>query len=73
MMRPLVTLHLPLEMGLVARIMREVARAYPGAVVGENGQILGDDGLGQLAPSVGCSFDGCHLPEGHTSMHEVER
>lgn len=31
--RPVVTLHLPLEMGMVAEIMEVVARAYPGARV----------------------------------------
>lgn len=31
--RPVVTIHLPLEMGLVGEIMQAVAKAYPGAVV----------------------------------------
>lgn len=35
MRRPVVTLHLPLEMGAVGAILRAVAREYPDAVVGQ--------------------------------------
>ena len=35
MRRPIITLHLPLEMGAVGAILRAVAREYPDAVVGE--------------------------------------
>jgi hypothetical protein len=37
--RVLVTLHYPLPMHCAGKIMQEVARAYPGAVVRENGEI----------------------------------
>lgn len=35
MRRPVVTLHLPLDMGAVGRILQAVAAEYPDAVVGE--------------------------------------
>lgn len=35
----LVTMHYPLEMGCVAAVLQAVAKAYPQAVVGENGQV----------------------------------
>jgi hypothetical protein len=47
-MRTLVTVHLPLEMGAVGRIMRAVAREYPDAVVlGKGGafELQADDDL----------------------------
>ncbi len=37
--RRLVTIHLPIEMRCYAEIAKAVARAYPGAVVGEDGAI----------------------------------
>lgn len=37
--RVLVTLHLPLDMGVAAGVMTAVANGYPDAVVGENGRI----------------------------------
>jgi hypothetical protein len=36
MIRPIVTLHLPLDMGAVGRICGAVAREYPDATVTEN-------------------------------------
>ena len=35
--RRLVTLHLPIEMGVAARVMKAVAREYPEAVVSMEG------------------------------------
>ena len=42
--RVIVTLHLPLDMGAVGRILKAVASEYPDATVGENFQITADDG-----------------------------
>jgi hypothetical protein len=43
MIRPIVTLHLPLEMGAVGRICAAVAREYPDATVSEGFVIQADD------------------------------
>jgi len=39
--RPLITLHLPLNMGVVIEVMDAIAKGYPSATVGEDGTILG--------------------------------
>lgn len=45
--RPVVTIHLPLEMGAAAAIMKAVAREFPDAVVGNTPagdvQLIADD------------------------------
>jgi hypothetical protein len=41
--RVIVTLHLPLEMGAFGRILKAIARDYPDARMGENGQVTADD------------------------------
>lgn len=38
--RTLITMHYPLPMGMVAELLRVVARYYPAAVVAEDGQVL---------------------------------
>ena len=43
MRRPIVTLHLPLDMGSVGRICAAVAREYPDATVNESFVIHADD------------------------------
>jgi hypothetical protein len=47
--RVVVTLHLPLEMGVVGRILKAIAREFPDARFGENGQVVADDDL-RLTP-----------------------
>lgn len=37
--RVLVTMHLPIEMGCFAGILRAISKAYPDAVVGDNGTV----------------------------------
>ena len=40
--RPVVTLHFPLEMGMVGEVLLAVSRAYPDAVMGQDGEVLAD-------------------------------
>ena len=41
--RPIVSFHLPLDMGAVGRILAVIAKEYPDAVVGENMTVLASE------------------------------